>query len=134
MPPQQMAESSQPVGGAFDGASEFKHRERCRDVEAAAEHLRGDVALACIRGVLGIDEADDGGQRVVGIGAASLRNIGGSSEARGYRFGSGNGDLAQLGQRVQQRRIDSGRRQRGDESGLFQFVDGFLDAVHQTVR
>ena len=131
MPPQQVSEPSQSVGRALDGAGQLENGERRRHVEAAGKHPRGDIAFPRIRGVLGIYQTDDGGERLFGIGAASLRDFEGGGEPRRRGFSRGGGDRAQLGERRQQRRIDPGRRQRGDKSGLFQFIDGFLDAVHQ---
>ena len=87
MPPQQMAEAGQSVGGALDGAGQFEDGKRHRHVEAASEHACSDIAFARVRGVLGVDEANDGGQRVLGVGAASLRNFGRGGKARGCGFG-----------------------------------------------
>ena len=83
------------------------------------------------RRVLGIDQTDDRVQRVLGVGATSLRDFDSGGEPRSRGFGRGRGDRAQFGKRRQQRRIDPDRRQRGDKGGLFQFIDRFLDAVHQ---
>ena len=88
---------------------------------------RSRASAACSASIRRID----GVERVFGIGAASFRDFdgGGKPGSRGFR--RGRGDRAEFGKRRQQRRIDARRRQRGDEGGLFQFVDGLLDAVHQ---
>ena len=90
----QMSEAGQPVGRALDGAGKLDHGERGRDVEAAGKHPRGDIAFAGIRGVLGIDQADDGVERVFGIGAASFRDFDRRGEPGSRGFSRGHGDRA----------------------------------------
>ena len=78
---------------------------------AAGKYQRRDGAFPRVRGVLGIDQADDGGECVLGVGAAALRHFSGGGEPAGGGFGSGHGDNAQLGERGDQRLVQSRRRQ-----------------------
>ena len=89
-----MSKAGQSVGGALDGAGQLEHGKRRRHVEAAGEHPCSDIAFPRVRDVLGVDEADNGVESVLGIGAASLRNFNRGGKPRGCSFGRCRGDRA----------------------------------------
>ena len=89
------------------------------------------LAFARVRGVFGVDEANDGVERIFEIGAAAFRNLDRRGKARSRGFGRGDRDRAQFRERRKQVGIDPVRHERGEKGGLLQFVDGLLDTIHQ---
>lgn len=126
-----MSEAGEAVGGAFDGASELKHAQRSRNVECSGEDQRRDRALLRVCGVLCVDQVNDGGKRILGIGAVPLWNLDRGGEAGCRSLGCLHGDGAQFGKRRGKRSADPGWRQRSHKGGLLELVDGLLDPIDQ---
>ncbi len=122
---------AKPVGRPFKRAGKFEHRQRRFQIEFSAQHKSGQRALGGVAIVFGFDQPVDRGQRILRIDPLPVRDIGGGGGARCGGFGAGDRGRAELGQRLEQVRRKLGRQQRGEECRLLEFVDRFLDPVHQ---
>ena len=62
-----MSVACQPVGRPFKCARKVENRQRCLEIEFAAQHYGRERALGGISGVLGVDELANRGERILGI-------------------------------------------------------------------
>src|SRR3974390_989956 len=130
-PTQQVSEDGQSVGRPLDRTGKFDYRQRCFQIEFAAQDKRGERAFGGIAVVLGLDEAVARRQRVFHIYALPIRDVASGRGTRGGGFRTGNRNRAQFGQRLKQFRRDIARQQRGKKCRLLKFVNCFLDPVDQ---